>query len=55
MPEARTYVCHYKPVRYAHFLGIARCVLCKKILDLLNDESISGVCAVVELVYKYDE
>ena len=32
----------------------ARCALYKKILDLLDEESVSGE-AVVELVYKFDE
>ena len=33
----------------------ARCALNKEILDLLNEESISGVCSMVELVYILDE
>ena len=31
------------------------CALNKKILDLLNKESISGACIGRELVYKYNE
>ena len=33
----------------------AKCTLNKKILDLLNEERISGACSGGELVYKFDE
>ena len=32
-----------------------RCALNMEILDLLNEESVSGARSIVELVYKFDE
>ena len=33
----------------------ARCTLSKEILNLFNEESVSGACSGIELVYKFDE